>query len=112
MENTNEDIDIAEMELRDFLNKNDAQLEVGQTFDSIIDKRIRPTVERRKQESKALVTNSVLYLEQTDNKMQDISQAVINFFKAFATKLDSNKEKQKKTEQEFQISLAGCGRPS
>lgn len=69
MENTNEDIDIAEYDLKDFLIKNDAQLPEGQTIDSIMEKRVKPTVERRKQESKALVTNSVLYLEQTDNKM-------------------------------------------
>lgn len=29
MENTNEDMDIAEFDLKDFLNKNDAQLEEG-----------------------------------------------------------------------------------
>ena len=37
MENTNEDIDIAEYDLKDFLIKNDAQLEEGQTFDSIME---------------------------------------------------------------------------
>ncbi len=37
MENTNEDIDIAEYDLKDFLVKNDAQLEEGQTFDSIME---------------------------------------------------------------------------
>ena len=37
MENTNEDIDIAEFDLKDFLIKNDAQLEEGQTFDSIME---------------------------------------------------------------------------
>ena len=37
MENTNEDIDIAEFDLKDFLIKNDAQLEEGETFDSIMD---------------------------------------------------------------------------
>ena len=37
MENTNEDIDIAAFVLKDFLIKNDAQLEEGQTFDSIME---------------------------------------------------------------------------
>jgi hypothetical protein len=37
MENTNEDIDIAQFDLKDFLVKNDAQLEEGQTFDSIME---------------------------------------------------------------------------
>jgi hypothetical protein len=33
MENTNEDADIALYDLKDFLIKNDSQLEEGQTFD-------------------------------------------------------------------------------
>jgi len=73
MENTNEDIDIAEFDLKDFIIKNDAQIEPQQTFDSIMAKRVRPTVARRKQESKTLITNSILYLEQNDFKMQEIS---------------------------------------
>lgn len=48
MENSNEDIDIAEFDLRDFVIKNDASLPEGQTFDSILDKRVRPTTNRRK----------------------------------------------------------------
>ena len=43
MENTNEDIDIAEYDLKDFLNKNDAQLEEGMTFDKIMEERATPT---------------------------------------------------------------------
>lgn len=63
MDNTNEDIDLAEYDLKDFIIKNDAQLPEGQTFDNIMLKRVRPTVMRRKQESKTLITNSILYLE-------------------------------------------------
>jgi hypothetical protein len=48
MENTNEDIDIAEFDLRDFVIKNDALLPEGQTYDSILEKRVRPTTNRRK----------------------------------------------------------------
>lgn len=36
MENTNEDLDIALDELKDFVVKNDAELEEGMTFDLII----------------------------------------------------------------------------
>ena len=43
MENTNEDIDIAEFDLKDFLIKNDAQLEEGETFDSIMEDQATPT---------------------------------------------------------------------
>ena len=81
MDNTNEDIDIAEFDLKDFILKNDAQLEVNETFDKIMERRIKPTVARRKQESKTLITNSILYLEQNDFKMQEISQAIVTFFK-------------------------------
>lgn len=109
MDNTNEDIDIAEYDLRDFILKNDAQLPEGLTFDLIMEKRVAPTVARRKKESKTLITNSILYLEQNDFRMQEICAAVILFFKQCATKLDANKEKLKKTEQDFQVSLAQCG---
>lgn len=54
MENTNEDIDIAEFDLKDFMIKNDAQLEEGQTFDSIMEDRVIPTTQRRKLESMTL----------------------------------------------------------
>ena len=109
MENTNEDIDIAEFDLRDFIIKNDAPLPEGQTYDTILEKRVKPTTNRRKQESKILITNSIAYMEQNDYKMQEITQQIINFYKAFATKLDADKEKLKKTELDFQISLANCG---
>lgn len=109
MENTNEDIDIAEFDLKDFIIKNDAKLEEGQSFDQIMAKRVRPTVVRRKQESKTLITNSILYLEQNDYRMQEISTAIVTFFRQYGTKLDTNKEKLKKTEQDFQVSLAQCG---
>jgi hypothetical protein len=37
MENTNEDLDIAFDDLKDFILKNDAQLEEGVTFDLIFE---------------------------------------------------------------------------
>lgn len=109
MENTHEDIDLAEYDLKDFIIKNDAQLEENQTFDNILMKRVRPTVMRRKQESKTLITNSILYLEQNDFRMQEISSAIVKFFKDYSTKLDTNKDLLKKTEQDFQVQLAQCG---
>jgi len=48
-------------------------------------------------------------MEQNDYKMQEITQQIINFYKSFSTKLDADKEKLKKTELDFQISLANCG---
>lgn len=61
MENTNEDIDIALYDLKDFLIKNDAQLDEGITFDIIIENKAMPYVERRKQEAKTLIMNAIAY---------------------------------------------------
>jgi hypothetical protein len=92
MENTNEDIDIAEADLLDFLQKNDAELDEGDTLESIMAEQVKPTTERRKLESKALITNSVKYMEDTEYKMGEITQNIINFYTKFAKKLDTNKE--------------------
>lgn len=66
MENTNEDIDIALYDLKDFLVKNDAQLDEGITFDIIIENKAMPYVDRRKRESKELIMNSIAYQEDFD----------------------------------------------
>jgi len=95
MENTNEDIDIAAYDLKDFIVKNDAELDEGVTFDLIIEKRAQPYVERRKLESKTLIMNAIAYQEDFDYKMSEISQNIVNFFKEFATCLDKNKDKLK-----------------
>ena len=71
--------------------------------------RVTPTTQRRKLEAKTLLTCSVKYMEDTDNKMSEICTNVINFFKDFATKMDANREKLRQTEVNFQVSLASCG---
>ena len=109
MENTNEDIDIALYDLKDFVIKNDAELEEGQTYDLIIEKRAQPYVDRRKIESKTLIMNAITYQEDYDFKMSELSNNTINFFKEFATSLDKNKDKLKQTEINFQVALANCG---
>ncbi len=101
MANTNEDIDIAVYDLKDFLQKNDAQLEEGQTFDMIMEDRAMPTVERRKLEAKTLILNAVKYMEDFDFRMNEICMAIVNFFRDLATKIDANKEKLKQTEVAF-----------
>lgn len=95
MENTNEDIDIALFDLKDFIIKNDAELEEGETFDLIIENRAKPYVDRRKLESKTLIMNSIGYQEDFDYKMSEMTSNIVNFFKEFATCLDKNKEKLK-----------------
>lgn len=101
MENTNEDADIALYDLKDFIVKNDAQLEEGQTYDSIIEDRAVPTVVRRKLEGKTLILNAVKYMEEFDNKMNEVAMAIIGFFRDLATKIDANKDKLKQTEIGF-----------
>ena len=101
MENTNEDMDIALYDLKDFLSKNDAQLKEGQTFDTIMADRAIPTVERRKLESKTLILNTVKYLEEFDFKMNETCTNIVNFFRDLATKMDMNKDKLKQTEINF-----------
>lgn len=101
MENTNEDIDIAEFDLKDFLLKNDAQLEEGQTFDSIMEDQVTPTTTRRKLESKTLNTNAINYMDESIYKMGEVCNNVIAFYKDFATRMDNNKQKLKLTEVNF-----------
>jgi len=101
MENTNEDIDIAEFDLKDFLIKNDAQLEESETFDSIMEDQVTPTTTRRKLESKTLNTNAINYMDESIYKMGEICNNVINFYKEFSTRMDNNKQKLKLTEVNF-----------
>ena len=101
MENTNEDIDIAEFDLKDFLLKNDAQLEEGQTFDSIMEDQVTPTTTRRKLESKTLNTNAINYMDESIYKMGEVCNNVIAFYKDFATRMDNNKQKLKLIEVNF-----------
>ena len=109
MENTNEDIDILLYDLKDFIIKNDAELEEGLTFDIIIEKKAIPYVERRKIESKTLIMNAIAYQEDFDFQMSEMTNNIVAFFKEFATCLDKNKDKLKQTEINFQVSLANCG---
>jgi len=61
MENTNEDIDKALADLKDFLIKNDAQLDEGVSFDLILKNKAQPYADRRKQESRTLIMNAIAY---------------------------------------------------
>lgn len=95
MENSNEDLDIALYDLKDFLQKNDAQLEEGMTIDKILDLECKPIMNNRKTEYKTLITNAVKYMEEFDYKMNEICQNIVNYIRDLAGKLDQNKEKLK-----------------
>lgn len=109
MEGRNEDMDIAVYDLKDFLIKNDAELEEEMTFDIIIQQRAIPTVNMRKEEAKLLLTQSVKYMEDFDYRMHEVCTQFLNLYRDFATYLDKNREKLKQTELNFQVSLASCG---
>jgi hypothetical protein len=109
MENTNEYIDKAMHDLKDFILKNDAELEQGVTFDMILEYRASPLVERRKEEAKTLILKSIGYLEEYDDKMNELTNNLVTFFKEFGTCLDKCREKLKQTELNFQLALANCG---
>ena len=68
-----------------------------------------PTTNRRKLESKTLITNAIKYMEDMDFKMSEISQNIINFYREYAKRLDDNKNRLKQTEINFQVALAQCG---
>jgi len=101
MENTNDYIDKAIYDLKDFIVKNDAELDEGLTFDLIIENRAQPYVERRKLESKTLILNAIAYQEEFDNKMSEITNNLVTFFKDYGTCLDKCREKLKQTEINF-----------
>ena len=109
MENTNEDIDIAMYDLKDFIVKNDAELQEGLTFDIIMEKKAQPHADRRKLESKTLILNAIAYQEDFDFKMSEMTNNCVAFFREFATVMDKNKEKLRQTQIDFKIALASCG---
>ena len=84
MDNTNEDIDILVQDLKEFLIKNDAQLDEGVSFEAIIMNKAKPYAERRKLESQTLISKAIDYQEDYDNKMSDITSNIVKFFKEFA----------------------------
>ena len=57
--------------------------------------KVNPTTTRRKLESKTLNLNAIKYQEDTETKMGEICEHVINFYLEFAKTLDNNKEKLK-----------------
>ena len=56
-----------------------------------------------------LNNNSIKYMEDTEFKMGEITQNLINFYREFAKKLDANKAALKQTEVNFKVQLAQCG---
>lgn len=51
MENTNEDADLAFYDLKDFVLKNEAQLEEGDSYDALLEREVMPTINLRKAEA-------------------------------------------------------------
>ena len=109
IKNSFSEMDTALENLREFLHANEAQLEEGMTYDKIIEDQAQPFVDKRKQESNELYANSLKYLEELDDKMNEISKNFIDFIKSLATKYDKGKDDLKATDLQFNIKLAQCG---
>lgn len=73
----------------------------SETFDTIMEKRVQPTTDRRKLESKTLVSNSIAYMEDMDYRMGEMCTNIINFYREFGKKLDTNRDRLKHTEVQF-----------
>lgn len=108
IKNSNREMDTALENLRDFLHANKAQIEEGMTYDIIIEEQALPFVNRRKQEAQELYANAYKYLEELDDKMNEICKNIIEFLKKLAKKYDKGKDDLKNTELQFNIKLAQC----
>mmetsp|Transcript_39116 Transcript_39116/g.37442 ORF Transcript_39116/g.37442 Transcript_39116/m.37442 type:complete len:253 (+) Transcript_39116:1220-1978(+) len=75
------------------------------TFELVLEREACPTVNRRKLESKTLLTGVVKFILEMDIKMNETCQNIVNFFKELATKLDQNKDRLRQTEVTFQVAL-------
>lgn len=93
-------------QLRYFLNTNKAKIDEDTTYDKIIEEQALPYVERRKQESNELYANTYKYLEEYDDKMNEICKNIIEFLKKLSTKYDKGKSDLALTDKKFNISLA------
>lgn len=101
MANTNEDADIAFYDLKDFVLKNEAQLEEGDSYDSLLEREVQPTLTLRKTEAEKLILAAVSYMEEYDYKMHEACQNLVNWFKELAKCLDEQREKKKQADIEF-----------
>ena len=109
MENSNEDMDLALLDLEDFLVKNDAQIDEGETFKGIIERLCVPTVTKRKTEASTLIKNALKYLEENDFAMNEMCKNTVGFLRDLGERFDKSREALKTMEMQFSIRQAQCG---
>lgn len=105
---SNNEMDTALERLRRFLHANSAKIPEDTTYDQIVDEQALPFVERRKLEAKEIYVNSLKYLEESDERMNETCKNIIEFLKSLATKYDKGKEELKATDFQFNVKLAQC----
>jgi hypothetical protein len=105
---SNNEMETAMENLREFLYANEAEIEEGMTYNQIIEDQAKPFVESRKQEAQELYTNADKYLEEIDDKMNEICKNIIEFLKLLASKYDKGKEDLRTTDLNFNLKLAQC----
>ena len=118
------------MDLKDyllgFLVKNDAKLEEGQTYESIIERiniyyihiyiiyniyieECLPVIKARDNEGKHLLHHVVKYLEEYDYKMNESSKNLLMFYRKIGELFDGHRANIKNIEYEQELSLANFG---
>lgn len=103
---SNSEMETAMENLREYLYSNAAKIDEGTTYDQIIEEQAKPFVERRKLEAQELYTNADKYLEELDDKMNEICKNIIEFLKSLASKYDKGKEDLRTTDLNFNLKLA------
>ena len=69
-------------------------LDEGITFEIILTNKAKPYVERRKQETKALIINAIAYQENFDFQMSE-ANVIENFYAARASHSNKNTDQAK-----------------
>lgn len=106
IKNSNSQMDYELENLRGFLHANAAQIAEDDSYDGILEAQAVPFVERRKSEAQELYKNTYRYLEELDDKMNEICKNIIKFLSDLAKKYDKGKNDLKATDLKFNVELA------
>mmetsp|Transcript_32578 Transcript_32578/g.56428 ORF Transcript_32578/g.56428 Transcript_32578/m.56428 type:complete len:1232 (+) Transcript_32578:1221-4916(+) len=95
-------------EADELLEKLRTQLEyfASEPVEPVLDAQCRPFKLKRKEEGQELLSRTIKYLEDTDNRSQEIIANLIGFWKKFGTALDENQANMKSTDQKHAIEIA------
>ena len=92
--------------LRSFLNKNDAKLPEGRTFDMLIAEQCTPLLEQRQKESKELLLHIDKYLQEFDSRMHEYTKNIISFYRFIGESMTKKERTFKNLEFQFEVAVA------